>query len=90
MIKRIEVFGFSREQILEYIDNFPFDCGTNCADPAKLKDYLRSHPNVFDMCYLPVHAAMICFLYKHEKGNIPCIRYYAILDVTTMIFNSDP
>ena len=76
---RIEVFGFTKEHILEYVDKFPFntsssDSNATVIDPARLKEYLHSHPNVFDMCYLPVHAAMICFLYKHERGNIPCTQ----------------
>ena len=76
---RIEVLGFTKENILEYVDKFPFNISSSesnatVIDPARLKAYLHSHPNVFDMCYLPVHAAMICFLYKHEKGNIPCTQ----------------
>ena len=76
---RIEVFGFTKENILEYVDKFPFNTGSSesnatVIDPARLMEYLHSHPNVFDMCYLPVHAAMICFLFKHEKGNIPCTQ----------------
>ena len=52
LTKRIEVFGFNREQnreqVLEYIDCFPF--GSHCSDPdksntsstypVKLKEYL--------------------------------------------------
>ncbi len=71
----VEVLGFNEEQIIEYIDSFPFasSCDSHIATtyPTKLKEYLLSHPNVFNMCYLPVHAAMICFLFKHQKGNIP-------------------
>ncbi len=73
---RVEVLGFSKEQILDYIDSFPFgssSCDSSVATtyPAMLKEYLYSHPNVFNMCYLPVHVAMICFLFKYQKGNIP-------------------
>ncbi len=72
----VEVLGFNKEQILEYIDSFPFDsssCDSSVATtyPAKLKEYLYSHPNVFNMCYLPIHVAMICFLFNYHKGNIP-------------------
>ncbi len=72
---RVEVLGFSKEQILDYIDSFPFgssSCDSSVATtyPAKLKEYLYSHPNVFNMCYLPVHVAMICFLFKYQKGII--------------------
>ena len=82
LTKRIEVFGFNRELVLEYIDCFPF--GSHCSDPdksntsstytVKLKEYLHSHPNVFHMCYLPVLAAMVCFLFKSKGGNIPITR----------------
>ena len=71
--KTIEVFGFKKEQISEYIDNFPFDeeggkidsCITRA---SQLKDYLLSRPNTHDMCYLPIHAAMICFLFQFAKN----------------------
>ncbi len=73
---KVEVLGFSKEQILDYIDSFPFgssSCDSSVATtyPAKLKEYLYSHPNVFNMCYLPVHVAMICFLFKYQNGYIP-------------------
>ena len=82
LTKRIEVLGFTREQVLEYIDCFPF--GSHCSDsdksntsstyPVQLKEYLHSHPNIFHMCYLPVLAAMICFLFKSKDGHIPITR----------------
>ena len=70
--KRIEVFGFSKDQISEYIDHFPFDdsCPHDGSSmrAGQLKDYLRSYPNINDMCYLPIHAAMICFLFQYSDG----------------------
>ena len=74
--KQIEVFGFTKEQIFEYIDSFPFGSSSGIginrgAGPTNLKKYLSSHHNVFDMCYLPVHSAMICFLYQCEQGKLP-------------------
>ena len=82
LTKRIEVLGFNREQVLEYIDCFPFS--SHCSDsdksitsstyPVQLKEYLHSHPNIFHMCYLPVLAAMICFLFKSKGGHIPITR----------------
>ena len=68
-----ELIGFSKEDILKYIDSFPFppEAAGNKADPENLKAYLRSHSNVFNMCYLPVNAAMICSLYHDRKGDIP-------------------
>ena len=71
--KRVEVFGFSKVQISEYVDSFPFDeeGGTSVSSitrASQLKDYLLSHPNIHDMCYLPVHAAMICFLFQFAEN----------------------
>ncbi len=44
-------------------------CGPH--GPAHLKEYLELHPNVFHMCYLPIHAAIICFVYMTERGQLP-------------------
>ena len=71
--KTIEVFGFSKEQISEYIDYFSFDeeggtSESSITRASQLKDYLLSHPNIHDMCYLPIHAAMICFLFQFVKN----------------------
>ena len=67
--KRIEILGFTREEIFEYIEAFPFQDSPDCCTSTKLKYYLTSHPNILHMCYLPVHAAMICFLYKHARES---------------------
>ena len=88
--KQIEVFGFTKEQILEYVDSFPFGSssgiGTNGgADPTNLKKYLSLHRNVFDMCYLPVHSAMICFLYQCEQGNLPHTQTKIYKQFTRMV-----
>ena len=68
--KRIEVIGFSKRNISEYIENFPFDeeGGAAITRASQLKEYLWYHPNVLDMCYLPVHAAMICFLFQFAEN----------------------
>ena len=77
--KRIETFGLSKEQILEYVENFPFansslESASDCSYFSSLKEYLHSHPSVFNMCFLPVHAAMISFLYKIKGGSIPATQ----------------
>ena len=70
--KHIEVLGFTKNQIFDYIDNFPFE-SPRCSDvsstdilQSRLKAYLELHHNVLHMCYLPVHAAMICFLFQYQ------------------------
>ena len=71
--KKIEVFGFSRKDIFEYVDSFPFSEPSNTAEPfkKKLKNFLKSHPGVLDLCYLPVNAAIICFVYDCESEILP-------------------
>ena len=70
--KRIEVFGFDKKNISEYIDNFPFNkVGTSdrsVTRASQLKGYLAESPNIHDMCYLPIHAAMICFLFQFAEN----------------------
>ena len=66
--KRIEVLGFKTDQISEYV--FSYFIG-NDGKAEKLMSYLKSHVNVYRMCYLPVHAAMICFLYDEDGDSIP-------------------
>ena len=44
LTKRIETFGFSKEQTLEYIDNFPFansslESTSDCSYSSNLKEY---------------------------------------------------
>ena len=70
---RVEVIGFTKKQINSYIETYPYSSDElESADmSSKLKVYLRQHPNVQHMCYLPVHAAMICFLFSQHGGSIP-------------------
>ena len=66
--RRVEVIGFSKSQINKYVETYPFN-GSDLV--SRLKLYLDQHPNILHMCYLPVHAAMICFLFSQLEGNIP-------------------
>ena len=68
--QRIEVIGFSKRNISKYIEKFPFneEGGATITRASQLKQYLWYHPNVLDMCYLPVHAAMICFLFQFAEN----------------------
>ena len=74
--RRVEVIGFTKSQINVYVETYPFN-GSDKVESnmvSKLKVYLDRHPNILHMCYLPVHAAMICFLFSQLKGNIPHIE----------------
>ena len=67
--KRIEVLGFTRGNIDRYINNYPFGDDTNMA--SKLMAHLKLHTNTLHMCYLPVHASMVCYLYMNLGDQIP-------------------
>ena len=71
--RRVEVIGFTKSQINEYVQTYPFNVSDKVVSDMvfKLKLYLDQHPNILHMCYLPVHAAMICFLFSQLEGNIP-------------------
>ncbi len=66
--QRIEVLGFTKEQIEGYVNCYFRDSGDA---NVKLWKYLNLHANVLRMCYLPVHAAMVCFMYEKKGEEIP-------------------
>ena len=65
---RIEVLGFFKEHIREYIESYHFNSQSKCSELMK---YLGDHPNVHHMCYLPIQAAMVCFLFDNCGEILP-------------------
>ena len=55
------------------MEKFPFHLKScqSLTGQDKLKRYLKSQGCLLNMCSLPIHAAMICFIFQHEEGNIP-------------------
>ena len=64
--RQIEVLGFLRDQIYDYLEKYPFS-----KLHAGLIKYLDEHPNVLHMCYLPIHTCMVCFLYDNLESDLP-------------------
>lgn len=65
----VEIIGFMPRQIEEYITDY-YKSQQHLA--KKLLAYIDTHPNVKDMCYLPLHLAMIVFLNKVSRSqNLP-------------------
>ena len=62
--RQIEVVGFKREQTLEYINCYFAD---DKEKAGQLITHLHKYPNLMNMCYLPLHCAMLAFL--HEESN---------------------
>ena len=69
MNTHVEIIGFMPTQIEEYITDY-YESQQHLA--KKLLAYIDTHPNVKDMCYLPLHLAMIVFLNKVSRSqNLP-------------------
>ncbi len=72
LIRHIDVIGFNRDQIFHFISNYPFEMSTSTDSiVSDIRSHFDLHPNLLHMCYLPVHAAMICYLFQDFKGNFP-------------------
>ena len=69
--KCIEVVGFLKEQIYEYIDSYFNGNKNRDLLVDGLRTYLEHHPNVMHMCYLPLHMAMVTYLYQVEGASLP-------------------
>ena len=66
--RHVEVVGFSKKDIFKYIDSFPFTSDmAEKSTSARLKFYLELNHNILHMYYLPLLAAMICFIYQFNK-----------------------
>ena len=64
---QVEVLGFQKEEVFDFINKYQFPVESKCLE---LHKYLDSHPNVCDMCYLPVHTAMVCYI-DHFGESLP-------------------
>ena len=82
--KRIEVLGFKNKQIMKYVKSY---YNESKYIGSGLIKYLKFHINVLRMCYLPVHSAMICFLYGKQRDKIPQTetRIYETFTVLTLL-----
>ena len=66
--KNIEVLGFLKDQIYEFVSDYYH---SNQEIVQELKLYLEQHPNVMHMCYLPIHAAIVTFLFGVLGSQLP-------------------
>ena len=71
--RRVEVVGFTKEQISKYVETYPFESPSSEASDmvSQMKDFLDKHPNVHHMCYLPVQAKILCYLFNNKGDSIP-------------------
>ena len=86
--RRVEVVGFTKDQINTYVETYPFESldGDISDKVSEMKRFLDVHPNVHHMCYLPVQANIVCFLFDNKGVNIPHTesRIYEEFTVSTI------
>ena len=87
--RRVEVVGFTKDQINTYVETYPFESldGDISDKVSKMKIFLDVHPNVHHMCYLPVQAKIVCFLFDNKGGNIPYTESYIYEEFTVSTIN---
>ena len=66
--KHVEIVGFMPEQIKEYINDY-YEARGQVSKAQDLIDYLDIHPNIKDMCYLPLHLAMILYINQFRRSD---------------------
>ena len=64
--KYIEVVGFFKEQVIQYI-SCCFEQRGEVERARRLIHHLEEHPNLMNLCYLPLHCAMLVFLYEEDS-----------------------
>ncbi len=60
----LELVGFSKNNLVDYVTKL------GSSSQNSLKDYILSDNHLLSMCSLPMHAAMICFIFQN-KGKAP-------------------
>ena len=64
--KWIEVVGFLKEQVIQYVNCY-FEQSEEEEKAQPLIKHLKEHPNLMNLCYLPLHCAMLVFLYEEDS-----------------------
>ena len=84
--KRIEVVGFMKEHIVQYIQHY---YSNDMKKAQQLQGHLKHHPNLMNMCYLPLHCAMLVFLYD-ETAILPKTEteFYKHFTISTLLRSS--
>ena len=66
--QRVEILGFTQNQIREYIENA---LDGNSTRIQKLVHHLEEHPVIEGYCYVPLHVAILVHIFLTMKGALP-------------------
>ena len=71
--RRVEILGFTKKIFNEFVSSYPFESFVNSEmvnlTKSNLMTYLKACTNVLNMCYLPINASIICFVYSQNLGD---------------------
>ena len=68
-VQHVEILGFTEEQVKDYVSSaFKQDQKSRCG----FEEYLRCHPHLQGLMYIPLNAAIVVGVYKasQEKGCV--------------------
>ena len=82
--QQIEVVGFLKPQVKEYVYRY-FETKQEKAQQLEL--HLEKHTNLMNMCYLPLHCAMLAFLYDMDNRILPVTetQFYKYFTISTLL-----
>ena len=81
--RRIEVVGFLTPQVIQYVHHY-FDNDKERAQ--ELEEHLIQHPNLMNMAYLPLHCAMLAFLYEEDTALPETeTEFYKFFTISTLL-----
>ena len=85
----IEVVGFMKKQVIEYIQTY---YQHDKEKSLQLEHHLNNHTNVQNLCYLPLHCAMLVHLYEREsllpETETEFYRYFTLSSIFRTITKS--
>ena len=78
----VEVVGFKKAEVFQYINSYYVE---NKEKAISLIRHLDCHPNLLNICYLPLHCAMLVFL-AQVNSDLPKTEteFYRLFTLTWM------
>ena len=76
--RRVEILGFTRHQIREYIEKALNGNSTNI---QKLVQHLEAHPVIEGYCYIPLHSAILVHIFLTMKKALPTTHHELFCDL---------
>jgi len=62
--RRIEIIGFAKEERKKYIS---LSFSDSHIEKKQLDEYFKQHPFISDLCFIPLHLAILLFLFQMDS-----------------------